>query len=193
MDGGKGANIEPLIGVTACRKEIGDHPFHAVGDKYVMGVVDGAGGIPVVIAAIGDRANGGHYDLPRLIERLDGLLVTGSPSNVEPHRYGGSASRPGVRHDPERDSTTLPLIRAATNAGLPLLAMCRGVQELTAGEEEAEQTGSPLGQAVVRPLWGELTRDFMHRLDDVTVEDLCVRARDSSIPRDGADRLDYTI
>ena len=69
----------------------------------------------------------------------------------------------------------------------------RVVQELTAGEEEAEHTGSPLGQAVVRPLWGELTRDFMHRLDDVTVEDLCVRARDSSIPRDGADRLDYTI
>ena len=121
---------EPLIGVTACHKTIDAHEFHAVGDKYVMGVVAGARGIPVVLAAIGDRADAGHYDLPRLIERLDGLLVTGSPSNVEPHHYDGAARRAGVRHDPARDATTLPLIRAAVAAGLPLLAVCRGVQEL---------------------------------------------------------------
>lgn len=120
----------PLIGVTACRITVDDHPSHRVGHKYVAGVVDGAGGMPVLIATIGDDARNGGYDLARLVDRLDGLLVTGSPSNVEPRHYDGAASRPGVPHDPARDATTLPLIRVAIAAGLPLLALCRGVQEL---------------------------------------------------------------
>jgi putative glutamine amidotransferase len=69
-------------------------------------------------------------DLAGLVERLDGLLVTGSPSNVEPALYGGPSSVPGTLHDPERDATTLPLIRAALAVGVPVLAICRGIQEL---------------------------------------------------------------
>src|SRR5690606_6907016 len=60
----------------------------------------------------------------------DGPFITGSPSNVEPHLYGGSESRPGTRHDPARDATTLPLIRRAVAIGVPVLAVCRGIQEL---------------------------------------------------------------
>ncbi len=123
-------NNRPLIGVPGCEKEADGHTIYTVGRKYVLGIVEGAGGVPVMLPPIGDSRNGGHFDIETIIARLDGLLVTGSLSNVEPHHYGGPASRPDTAHDPARDATTLPLIRAALDAGLPLLAICRGIQEL---------------------------------------------------------------
>lgn len=117
--------IAPLIGVTACREADGDHPRHHVGEKYVACVPTAMGGIPVVIPSLG-----GLVDPAAIVARLDGLLVTGSPSNVEPHHYAGEPSVPGTLHDPLRDATTLPLIRAAVAAGLPLFCICRGIQEL---------------------------------------------------------------
>jgi len=115
----------PLVGVTACRLPGEDHPDHRVGEKYVACVPDAVGGVPMIIPALGQRV-----DPSAIVARLDGLLVTGSPSNVEPHHYEGTPSAPGTLHDPARDATTLPLIRAAVDAGLPLLCICRGIQEL---------------------------------------------------------------
>ncbi|WP_137886008.1 gamma-glutamyl-gamma-aminobutyrate hydrolase family protein [Pseudomonas sp. 2FE] len=115
----------PLIGVIACFKQIGLHPHHIAGDKYVRAVAVGAGGLPLIIPSLAEL-----IDQPTLLESLDGLLFTGSPSNVEPHHYSGPASAPGTHHDPERDRTTLPLIRAAVAAGVPLLGICRGFQEM---------------------------------------------------------------
>jgi putative glutamine amidotransferase len=57
-------------------------------------------------------------------------LVPGSPSNVHPTHYNGGDSETPDKHDPERDATTLPLIRAAIARGVPVLAICRGFQEL---------------------------------------------------------------
>lgn len=115
----------PLIGIPVCVKQVDGMPFHAVGEKYVMGVVEGAGGLPLLIPALGEL-----YEIPDLVARLDGLLVTGSLSNVAPHHYGGPPDRPDSPQDPARDATTLPLIRAALEAGLPLFCICRGLQEL---------------------------------------------------------------
>jgi len=117
----------PLIGITGCTKEIDGGTYHAAGHKYLTAVTLGAAAHPVILGALGDA---GHFSFETLLPRLDGLLVTGSPSNVEPHRYNGTASRPGTLHDPARDATTLPLIRAAVAQGLPTLAICRGLQEL---------------------------------------------------------------
>jgi putative glutamine amidotransferase len=64
------------------------------------------------------------------LERLDGLLFTGSYSNVEPARYDGPPSADGTWHDPARDAFSLTLIPAALERGLPLLAICRGFQEM---------------------------------------------------------------
>src|SRR3990172_7613555 len=79
----------PLIGVPACVKQIDGMPFHAVGEKYLMAVALGARGLPLVIPAFGDG-----LDPVDLVRRLDGLLVTGSLSNVEPHHYGGPPHPP---------------------------------------------------------------------------------------------------
>jgi len=95
------------------------------GEKYIEAIARGAAGLPVVVPALG-----AEIDLPSLLERFDGLLLTGSASNVEPHHYRGPASTPGTLHDPDRDATTLPLIPRAVAAGLPVLAICRGFQEM---------------------------------------------------------------
>lgn len=104
---------------------MGEHPFHVAGDKYIRAVSDGAGALPLLIPALGDG-----LDLPDLVRRLDGLLITGSASNVAPHLYGGPPSADGTLHDPARDATTLPLLRLALEEGVPLLGICRGCQEL---------------------------------------------------------------
>lgn len=115
----------PLIGLPACVRDIGIHPFHVVGDKYMRAVAEGAGGFPVVVPAFGSA-----LDRAALLERFDGLLFTGSPSNVEPAIYGGPPSAEGTLHDAERDATTLPLIRDAIAAAVPILCICRGMQEM---------------------------------------------------------------
>jgi putative glutamine amidotransferase len=116
---------KPVIGVPADRRLLGSHWFHCVGEKYLAAIADAADAVPLIVPAFGDR-----LELEVLIERCDGVLLTGSASNVEPHRYDGPASDPGTWHDPERDATTLPLIPRTVAAGLPLLAICRGFQEL---------------------------------------------------------------
>lgn len=117
--------FKPLIGVTACVKQIGLHPYHISGDKYLRAVSVGAQGLPVVIPSLGNLT-----EIDDLLGQLDGLLLTGSPSNVEPFHYQGPASAPGTEHDPARDATTLPLLRAAIAAGVPVLGICRGFQEM---------------------------------------------------------------
>ena len=115
----------PIIGVTACTKQVGLHPNHIVGDKYVRAAAVGAEALPLVIPALGEL-----IDHDTLLASVDGLLFTGSPSNVEPHHYSGPASMPGTHHDIFRDATTLPLIRKAIDAGIPVLGICRGFQEM---------------------------------------------------------------
>ncbi len=115
----------PLIGVTACRQIIEPHYFHVVGEKYIDAIVDGAEGVPLQLPALAERTA-----VAELLGGLDGLLVTGSPSNIEPGHYGGEPSKPGTSHDPARDRTTLKLIPAAVAAGLPVFAICRGFQEM---------------------------------------------------------------
>ena len=115
----------PFIGIPCCVRPIWERPFHTVSDRYPQAVIDAAGGVPLLIPAVGAK-----LDCGAVLDRLDGLLITGSPSNVEPHQYGGPPSMEGTLHDPDRDATTLPLIREAVRRDLPVLAICRGIQEL---------------------------------------------------------------
>ena len=115
----------PLIGLPACVIHSERMPFHKVGDKYVRAVAVGACGLPIMIPSLGDL-----IDLEDLVERLDGLLMTGSPSNVFPTHYREEPHPDAEPHDHWRDETTLPLIKLAIERGVPLFAICRGFQEL---------------------------------------------------------------
>jgi len=110
---------KPIIGIPADRRLLNSHWFHCVGEKYINAIVQAADAVPVLVPALGERY------LREWIASFDGILFTGSPSNVEPQRYRGPKSAPGTLHDPERDATTLPLIRMAVSVGLPVFAICR--------------------------------------------------------------------
>lgn len=115
---------KPVIGIPADRRLLGAHWFHCVGEKYILAVARAAEAVPVLVPALGEE------HLQDWLDSFDGILFTGSPSNVEPHRYQGEAAAPGTLHDPERDATTLPMITNAVAAGLPVLGICRGFQEM---------------------------------------------------------------
>jgi putative glutamine amidotransferase len=115
----------PLVGVPSDSRQIGLHPFQAVGEKYLRALIDAAGVLPLAVPSLSPPLPSDAY-----LDALDGLLLTGSPSNIEPHHYGSEPSWEGNLHDPARDASTLPLVLAAHEAGLPVLAVCRGLQEV---------------------------------------------------------------
>jgi putative glutamine amidotransferase len=115
----------PIVGIPACMRSIKERVVHTVADKYPTAIIEATGCLPVLIPAVGSR-----IDLTGVLDALDGLLLTGSPSNVHPSEYGSEPLDEKILHDLARDATTLPLIREAVRRDLPVLAICRGIQEL---------------------------------------------------------------
>ena len=115
----------PLVGLPSDSTRIGAHPFQAVGEKYVRAISEVAGLAALMIPSILPLSQ-----LPSLLDRLDGLLLTGARSNIEPHHYSDEPTYAGNLHDPSRDATTLNLIPLAIERRLPVLAVCRGLQEV---------------------------------------------------------------
>jgi len=113
---------KPVVLVPACNRQLGHHPFHIVGKKYVE-AVRLAGCQPLVVPSASPD------ELDALLELADGLLLTGSPSNVHPSHFDEGVHNPDLPLDTERDAWTLPLIPKALARGVPLLAICRGTQE----------------------------------------------------------------
>ena len=119
--------MKPLVGISCCTKLFGVFGManHAASDTYVRATDEVVGAVPILMPANGDCA-----DVNTLLARLDGIILTGSRSNVQPSLYDGPAHAEGTPEDCKRDAVTLPLIRAAVARGLPILAICRGLQEL---------------------------------------------------------------
>ncbi len=119
--------MKPLIGISCCTKQFGvfGMPNHAASDTYVQATDLVVGGVPVLLPA-----NGPTADIETLLDRLDGIMLTGSRSNVHPAFYDGPPHAEGTFEDTNRDEITLPLIRQAVARGVPVLAICRGFQEL---------------------------------------------------------------
>ena len=118
--------MRPKIVIPTCSKQIGLFPNQAVHDKYVDVVSSGAGGFPWVLPSPWVSS---PEDLAQILAEADGVFLTGSPSNVEPHHYNGPVYE-GTEHDPRRDALTLPLVRGAVERGVPIFGVCRGFQEI---------------------------------------------------------------
>ena len=118
-----GSRAHPIVLVPACNRMLGPHPFFIAGKKYID-AVRLAGCVPLVIPSLPDQ------DVDALLALADGLLLPGSPSNVHPSHFGEDVHNPDLPLDPARDSLTLPLIRGAFARGVPLFAICRGLQEV---------------------------------------------------------------
>jgi putative glutamine amidotransferase len=133
-------SILPTIGITACSWQLGPHAVQISDDKYGRAVASAAEGLPLILPVFPEL-----IDSAVIIEGLDGLLFTGAPSNIEPRHYNGPPSPAGTEHDAARDQLTLPLWRAAVTAGLPVLGICRGFQEMNVafGGTLQQQLGGP--------------------------------------------------
>lgn len=116
---------QPLVAVSTDVRQLDNYVWHAAPQQYLDAALSVAGVFPVLVPSFGDR-----LDLDTLLDSVDGVLITGSKSNVHPSLYGGDASEANGPYDEGRDATTLPLIRRAIERGVPLLAICRGIQEL---------------------------------------------------------------
>lgn len=135
--------LQPLVAVSTDVKAFENYMWHAAPQQYLDAAITAAGVFPVLVPSFGDR-----LDLDSLLGSVDGVMMTGSKSNVHPSLYGGDASEANGPYDPARDATTLPLIRKAIERGVPLLCICRGIQELnvalggTLATEIQEREGS---------------------------------------------------
>jgi len=135
----------PVVLVPACNRQIGLHPFHIAGKKYVD-FVRLAGCLPLVVPNAGDN------EVDTLLDLADGVLLTGSPSNVHPRHFDEGVHNPALPLDPQRDDWTLPFIPKVLARGLPLFAICRGTQETNVA------LGGSLHQAIQ-----EVSGHFDHR------------------------------
>lgn len=114
----------PLIAVTADIGEEDGYRWHAAEETYLRAVA-GAGMIPIIVPSLDPPV-----EAAPVLARVDGLLVTGARSNVHPSLYGEEERDHSGPFDRQRDATSLALIRAALAMDLPILAICRGLQEL---------------------------------------------------------------
>lgn len=134
---------QPLVAVSTDVRAFDNYTWHAAPQPYLEAAITGAGVLPLLVPSFGAR-----IDLDSLLSQVDGVLITGSKSNVHPDLYGGDASERNGPYDPARDATTLPMIREAIARGVPLLAICRGIQEMnvalggTLAAELQEREGS---------------------------------------------------
>ncbi|WP_085315261.1 gamma-glutamyl-gamma-aminobutyrate hydrolase family protein [Derxia lacustris] len=126
----------PFVLLPCCNRELGGHPFFILGRKYAAAVHDVAEALPLPLVSPAAR------DIERYLSVASGVLLTGSPSNVHPARFGQSVHDAALPLDPERDDATFLLIDRAIALGLPLLAICRGLQEVNVA------LGGTLQQAV---------------------------------------------
>ena len=116
-----------LIGVSTCVRASEGMSFHTVSEMYLAAISEAADGVPFLIPSLG-----ASFHPEELLDYVDGILLTGSESNIHPsyYRKKGYPYSSDSRYDHQRDATTIPLIRACVNRGMPLLAICRGLQEL---------------------------------------------------------------
>ena len=115
----------PVLGLICCTRQVGGEPAQSVINRYVAAASRHADASVLLIPSLVGAA-----DPADVIARLDGILLTGSPSNLETQRYGAPDPTAAGPFDPDRDAMADGLVHAATAAAKPVFGVCRGLQEL---------------------------------------------------------------
>ncbi|HJM90960.1 MAG: gamma-glutamyl-gamma-aminobutyrate hydrolase family protein [Alphaproteobacteria bacterium] len=118
-------NPTGIIVIVANFSDESNHASHRVGDRYVTAVREICGALPLILPALGAGA-----DLETLLDNIDGVILTGGASNVNPHHYGGGEALDQTLLDARRDGVALELVRACVERNVPLFGICRGIQEM---------------------------------------------------------------
>jgi putative glutamine amidotransferase len=113
----------PVLGIIACQRRVGTEPAQTVIERYIRPTMLYADVAALIVPSLPDLMSA-----VEVAGRLDGILLTGSPSNVEPRRYADE----GVEgpFDPGRDEIALTMVDRMTGAGKPVFGICRGFQEI---------------------------------------------------------------
>jgi putative glutamine amidotransferase len=127
---------KPIVLVPCDNRVYDDRPMQVLLQRYSDALRDLAQVLTIPLLCTGKE------DVDAYLALADGIMLTGSPSNVHPSHFGQAVLDPSLPLDPARDAITLPLIRRAVLMGLPLLAICRGIQEVNVA------LGGTLHQAV---------------------------------------------
>lgn len=117
-------STRPVLGIIACNRTVGTEVAQTVINRYATAAMRHADCAALIIPSLPD-----YMRASEVVGRLDGVLLTGTPSNVEPARYGDAAAGDGP-FDPDRDRMMLELVEAVIAAQRPLFGICRGFQEI---------------------------------------------------------------
>jgi putative glutamine amidotransferase len=116
----------PVIGIIGNHYLIDDsYPVHAGGTMNSEAIAQVADCMPLLVPS-----DPRFVAVPELLETCDGFLLTGGRPNVHPEEYGEPATEAHGAFDRNRDSITLPLVRACVERGQPVMGICRGFQEV---------------------------------------------------------------
>lgn len=130
----------PLVWIPLCHRLLGEppaeQPYLVLGDKYARAVKRVSKAQPVQFALAEPE------DIAGLLPLVDGVMLTGSPSNVHPRHFGEPVANTKLPLDEARDALTLALVKACIRDAVPLLGVCRGFQEINVA------LGGSLHQAV---------------------------------------------
>ncbi len=114
----------PVLGIIACNRTVGVETAQAVMNRYATAAMQYADCAALIIPSLPE-----YMRAEEVVGRLDGVLLAGTPSNVEPARYGDTAAGEGP-FDPDRDRMMVELVEAVIAAQRPLFGICRGFQEI---------------------------------------------------------------
>jgi putative glutamine amidotransferase len=187
--GAASESSRPVVGVMCCNQLIDERAAQIVSSRFITPLAEISGVSVLLVPAIADAAIG-------LVDRLDGLLLTGSGSNVCASRYGGAILPDGQATDGRRDEVALSLAGRMIERGRPVFGICRGVQELNV--LFGGTLATDVGAAGHHPAGDRLSLDdlFNHRHDiEIAADGLLDRVMPArrinvvSVHRQGIDRL----
>ena len=113
----------PVLGIICCQRTVGTEPAQTVIERYVRAAMRYADVAALLIPSLPDLMTAAE-----VAPRLDGVLLTGSPSNIEGSRYADDGGEGPF--DPGRDEIALSMVDAIIGRGRPVFGICRGFQEI---------------------------------------------------------------